>query len=116
MEFLFFRFVFLVLQEEENCGRNRKGSEACHLRTLEKPKGKVHVIPAQVFQKEASRGVKHDIQGEALSLGMLGGAEDEEKGEDDEVKLSLPYFRWPKRLVAIGVVGKRGGRIENPKA
>ncbi len=115
MDFLFLRLIFFVLQIEEDHGRDRKGSKARHLRTLEKSKGKIHVIPAQVFKKEASCGIKHDIQGKALSLGMMGRAKDEEKGEDNEVKLSLPYLRRPKRLVAVGVVGKCGRRIEDSK-
>ena len=100
-------------EEEREC--DGKGDETRHLCGFEQSKDEFVVVAAQVFKEEACGGVEHDVEGERLSLRMIRRAKDEEKREDEDVKLTFPDFRWPQGLVAIREERESAFRIEYSK-
>lgn len=44
---------------------------------------------------------------------MIGRAEQQQQGEDDDIELALPDFSRPERLVAVGEMGKGSRRIND---
>jgi len=69
-------------------------NEAGDLRRL-KPKGQGPVIAPQEFQEKAGQGVQNGVHDEDLSLGMIGGPENEQQDKDNNVDLPFPYFSRP---------------------
>ena len=109
----FFRFLSIELKPDEEDGGNEKGCDARGLGARDEAEHLLRVIAAQEFEPEAREAVEHDVEGEALALGVVCRAEEQEQCEDDDVELSFPDFSRPERLVAVRVVGERGRRIDD---
>ena len=101
------------MKEQEGGSSQKEGCDAGHLGAFEHSENEVIVVSPEIFEKEAGSGVEHDVEGQTLSFGVICATEYEEKGENDEIQLSLPDLSRPEGLPAVSVIGEGGGRIED---
>lgn len=112
--FNLFRSVFPVFDRKEyehrcGCYKSGQGSELGAF----KSQGQRAVVSPEVFQEEAEKGIKHDVEAEGGTSGMFEAGVPEKQTQNDKISLAFPDFRRPQGLGAVGVVGQSGGGVED---
>lgn len=112
--FNLFRSVFPVFDRKEyehrsRCHKSGQGSELGAF----KSQGQRAVVSPEVFQEEAKKGIKHDVEAEGGTSGMFEAGVPEKQPQNDKISLAFPNFRRPQGLGAVGVVGQSGGGVED---
>ena len=99
----------MEIQEEGAC--DEEGSYTGELGAFETEEEGA-IVTAEIFEEEAEDGVEHDVETEYCPFGVFERGVPEKRDEDEHIALAFPYFGWPERLCAVGVVRKGGRWVE----